>query len=44
MEKSKPFHMIKDAVHIIKIINNIEFEAPDLNVMRGTLEMDRAQH
>ena len=28
--------MIKDAVHTIKIINNIEFEAVDLKVMRGT--------
>ena len=28
--------MIKDAVHTIKIINNIEFEALDLNVIRGT--------
>ena len=28
--------MINDAVHTIKIINNIEFEAPDLKVMRGT--------
>ena len=30
--------MIKDAVHIIKIINKIEFEALDLKVMRGTFE------
>ena len=28
--------MIKDAVHTIKIINKIEFEALDLKVIRGT--------
>ena len=35
-KRANPFHMIKDAVHTINIINNIEFEALDLNVIRGT--------
>ena len=28
--------MNNDAVHTIKIVNNMEFEALDLKVMRGT--------
>ena len=35
-KRANPFHIIKDAVHTIKIINNMEFEALDLKVMRGT--------
>ena len=35
-KRANPFHMIKDIVHTIKIINNKEFEALDLNVIRGT--------
>ena len=35
-KRANPFHIIKDTVHKIKIINNIEFEALDLNVIRGT--------
>ena len=34
--RANPLQMIKDAVHTIKIVNNIEFEALDLNVIRGT--------
>ena len=35
-KRANPFHMIKSTVHTIKIVNNIEFEALDLNVIRGT--------
>ena len=35
-KRANPLQMIKDAVHTIKIVNNIEFEALDLNVIRGT--------
>ena len=35
-KRANPFHMIKDAVHTIKIINKKEFEGLDLKVIKGT--------
>ena len=35
-KRANPFHIIRDAVHTIKIINKKEFEELDLKVIRGT--------